>query len=68
MKFSDWLTKYIKADTIMGDFARDVSRDRGFPAEQTYRSIRWHLVSRHACKEALSAFDRAWRAYKREFE
>lgn len=66
MTFKTWLARYQNLDAPRGDFARDVLHDKTFPAENNYFVILDYLKSRGACKEAIRAFQMAWKSYERE--
>lgn len=76
MSFYEYMiSKYRYKDTPDGDLARDMERDNkltGFfsnlhecSVEHQHESIEAHLFNLHACSEALYAFERCWKKYKR---
>ena len=66
MKFSEWLKQFSGQQNSIGDFARDVLRDRTAPALNSRQEWRLHLDSRNACDGALDAFELAWKRYAAE--
>ena len=68
MKFSEWLKHFSGQQNSIGDFARDVLRDRTAPALNSRQEWRVHLDSRNACDGALETFERAWAKYLSEMK
>lgn len=65
--FFDWVIKtYSGKDNPRGDLAGDMKRDKEFPRVDDKEVILTHLWRRHACSEAIAAFESAWRQYKRK--
>lgn len=57
---------FIEDDTPIGDFTRDVVNDPHFPMRATkYATILKYLLEKHACSEALEAFDAAYSLYEK---
>ena len=66
MTFTEWLSKYRKKDSPLGDLADDVARDLSFPADpQDLEALLGHLRSRRASQEALQTASDAWKRYLR---
>ncbi len=65
--FYAWcLKRYKHRDTPLGDFTRDMKGDYRFPKAATDKAeIREYLYRRHACAEAVRAFEIAWRYYEK---
>lgn len=64
--FYNWLLKnHVKKDTPFGDLARDARRDTEFPRVDDEQRILDHLKNKHACREAISTFKRAFKTYKK---
>lgn len=67
ISFKEWVERYESVDDHIGDLAKDISTDDRFPSkENNYRSIYVYLIGMNACKEALQAFNEAWRLYENE--
>jgi hypothetical protein len=62
--FEAWLTKQGKRNTPVGDLARDVSRDTGWPAGAGIQQYRAHMQHRPASDLAKAALEKAWKSYK----
>jgi len=63
--FLQWVQTQRDREDRMGDLARDVADDRGYPTGRRGRQA-WHthLAVRCACPEALEALDEAWNEYE----
>ncbi len=57
--FEEWIVKYRKQDSIRGDLAKDMARDKKWPTGMGIEIYRAH-VGMHA-REAL---DEAWKTYQ----
>jgi uncharacterized protein YozE (UPF0346 family) len=65
LSFYEWLIRHRKRDTVVGDLANDVARDRDFPSHATtLQELRAHLSHRGACDKAEEALTRAWNSYR----
>ena len=62
--FFNWLDKYTDEDSMIGDFARDVLRDKNFPAMADYWVIRRYLESICACDGCMHCFEMAWKRWR----
>lgn len=64
--FKKWLVKeHVKADTPVGDLARDVRLDLTFPVEGGRRELRRYLQEAWgASPDFLLCFEEAWRLYE----
>jgi hypothetical protein len=60
--FEEWIVKYRDHDSIRGDLAHDMARDKKWPTGKGIESYRAHVG--HHAREAL---DEAWRAYRAYF-
>lgn len=60
-----WLLRQTKRDDPVGDFARDLERDRSFPrTTNSLENIRSYLLDRHAAPEVILAFDEAYGEFR----
>ena len=71
MSFRDWLRRFRRDDTPIGDLARDVAADRCFPRAVKGRDrlerYEHHLIGAHDADEAaVETLRTAWGAYQRE--
>ena len=66
MSFYEFMIGY-KRDNPIGDLASDVRQDEEFPRDKciSKKEFRRYLEKRGACDNALTAFDKAWAAYRR---
>jgi uncharacterized protein YozE (UPF0346 family) len=66
--FYEWcLANYLNKDNALGDLAGDMKSDDRFPKKVAPKSeILAYLYHRGACKEAISAFKRAWKRYEKD--
>jgi uncharacterized protein YozE (UPF0346 family) len=65
--FYDWLLeRYLGKDTPRGDLAYDAKREKDFPKLDDRTAILHYLGSKHACREAVGVFKRAYRDYAKE--
>ena len=58
--FTTWLRDQARRDDMIGDLARDMIGDAGWPRPTTERATIWYLHGRGACGGALEAVQRAW--------
>jgi uncharacterized protein YozE (UPF0346 family) len=68
MTFKAWLMLQMKRDGPVGDFARDVLKDRTWPRTQDTVKLRRYMVKRGAIKNTLLALDRAYSEYQKQSE
>jgi uncharacterized protein YozE (UPF0346 family) len=62
--FTTWLLRQTKREDPVGDFARDVARDTGWPVDaQDHDDARAYLERQFACSDAIHAFEQAWEAW-----
>ena len=65
--FFRWAAKnYGRADSPLGDFARDMMHDMEFPIFSEEGIIKNYLYGIGACGRAVDAFEELWREYERE--
>ena len=64
MTFIEWISRHDGKDTPLGDFAYDITRDKGFPTTNSRKDILEHLQNVHACGEAIQTFKTAWNSYQ----
>lgn len=65
--FFRWATKnYGKANSPLGDFAKDMLHDVEFPVFSEEGVIKDYLCGIGACDGAIEAFEELWRLYERE--
>ncbi len=63
--FVTWMVEHhAKADTPLGDFARDLKYDPEFPIEGDRADLRHHLAYIGADEWVLGCFDVAWKQYQ----
>jgi uncharacterized protein YozE (UPF0346 family) len=69
MTFKAWLTLQMKRDDPVGDFARDVLKDRTWPRTQDMVKLRRYIMmKRGAIENTLSALERAYSEYQKQGE
>lgn len=62
--FTAWLKTHVKADTAVGDLARDVSSDPDWPSGKQLKGQREYLEARGALPAAVTTLERAWALYR----
>ncbi len=66
LTFKEWLIKYKDKDTIRGDLAKDIIRDRNFPdtvdKEKVFSYMEYQLRL-HDNKQVFSTFKRMYADY-----
>ncbi|WP_328896332.1 YozE family protein [Streptomyces sp. NBC_00236] len=62
--FTAWLKTHVKADTAVGDLARDVSADPDWPSGKQLKGQCEYLRARGAMPAAVSTLERAWALYR----
>ena len=62
--FRVWLRRFEDDNNAIGDLARDIKDDNGFPTTNKHNVILEYLYERNACYAALYTFQRAWDLYK----
>lgn len=61
------IKQYKYNDSPLGDLAKDMKIAPGFPRESNDKAeILDYLHSRYACKEAVKAFEKAWKYYEKK--
>jgi len=60
LSFNKWLKSQRSADTAVGDLARDVAYDAGFPKRGSLQTYVKHLEHKYACDGARYALTAAW--------
>lgn len=65
IRFSAWIKKYEKVEDGfgIGDFAREVSKDGGFPNTCDYREMKDYLYSIFGVDLCRQSFERAYKRY-----
>lgn len=67
--FYSWLLQFKSDNTPLGDLARDAKADKDFPRHAiSYKHLNDYLVSKAACKDALSIFEKAFREYEKSYK
>jgi uncharacterized protein YozE (UPF0346 family) len=66
MTFKAWLMLQMKRDDPVGNFARDVLKDRTWPPTQDTVKLRQYMVKRGVIQNALLALDRAYSEYQKQ--
>jgi uncharacterized protein YozE (UPF0346 family) len=65
MTFWSFLKIHLKAETPIGDLARDVQADAHFPRKATtFEEIAGYLETKGMCEGAADAFRHAWFIWK----
>lgn len=63
--FRAWLRRHRRAETAIGDLARDALADPGWPrGPGSLDRYRDYLIGCGACCGALAAFEAAWQLYR----
>lgn len=63
--FYRWLLKQVERDDLVGDLARDVKDDRGFPfAVRAKKEIESYLSWKSGRQKVLEAFKEAWSEFR----
>lgn len=66
--FYQWLLSQIDRDDRVGDVARDVAADEGFPRESNqYKEIELYLGVIGACSAAIESFKEGWLEYLQQY-
>ena len=68
MTFKAWLMLQMKRADPVGDFARDVLKDRAWPPTQDMVKLRQYMVKRGGIENSLLALDRAYSEYQKQSE
>ena len=64
-RFFKWVKKnYLKQDSPLGDFAKDMAGDFDFPKRADYRVISRYLDQVGACSAAVECFEELWKEIK----
>lgn len=65
--FYSWLSQFKSDNTAIGDLARDARSDNEFPRRSvSYKHLKEHLESKHACDAAMSVFTEAFAQYQKQ--
>lgn len=60
------IKRYKYNNSSLGDFVRDMEKDPAFPIKSIDKAeIFEHLYKKHACKEAMKSFEKAWSYYEK---
>ncbi len=62
--FRAWLAEHRKAETAIGDLARDVAEDREYRGSLTYDTLRQRIRDAGGYPPALQTLDQAWAQYQ----
>jgi uncharacterized protein YozE (UPF0346 family) len=66
--FRQWLLPQIERPDRVGDIARDVESDPGFPQEiNRYEDLEYHLRLQGACEAAIDSVKEAWLEYIQQY-
>ena len=64
--FFIWVKKkYLREDSPLGDFAKDMARDFSFPTKADHNVIFWYLIRIGACDGAMDCFDKLWKEFSK---
>jgi uncharacterized protein YozE (UPF0346 family) len=66
--FKTWIKKFQNDDSPLGDLAQDIRVDKEFPSFCSKNRLMSYLMSKNACDEALTVFEKAYEAYSREIK
>lgn len=66
MPFYEWVLTRRVTDSPRGDLIYDIKKDERFTTADNEASIEAYLIRRHACSEAIEAFRKLWKEYKRK--
>lgn len=69
--FKEWVVKYKDDDTIKGDLARDILRDKNFPDTADKKQILEYIemqLYRHGTSDAFKDFKSLYASYSRSIE
>lgn len=67
MKFYDWIIQFKGEDSIYGDIATDVLRDKTFPKDVTsIKDLEVHLINKRADEDVIKEVKSAWKEFKAE--
>lgn len=64
--FKEWISKYRREKTWIGDLAKDVFADDLFPATNNYYKIVSYLNKKDACDSAMNAFEECYHQYVKQ--
>lgn len=62
--FRQWIIGKRWLDSPRGDLAEDIYNDPNFPNTYSYSEMLSYLRYRRSCKEAISTFKNAYKAFK----
>lgn len=63
LSFTDWLKRHSNRNSPLGDLAKDMIRDKNWPAYNSLDAYRTYLQFQNAYYGAMEALDRAWKSY-----
>jgi len=64
MSFAEWLARYRRRDSPLGDLARDTARVSDFPTDNDREAILAYMRRRGAYWAAVLTFKQAWNTYQ----
>ena len=68
MDFKEYSEKFLNEESPLGDLARDMKSDGGFPETNEIKKIRGYLLCMGACYEALRAAEEMFEEYSEEIK
>ena len=68
MDFKEYSEKFLNEESPLGDLARDMKSDGGFPETNEIKKIRGYLLYMGACYEALRAAEEMFEKYSEEIK
>lgn len=66
MTFERWLADHVGDDGDLGDLARQVAADPGWPPHAGRHEQRAHMERCGACTDEITVHRDAWRQYRQE--
>lgn len=66
MDFKEYSEKFLNEESPLGDLARDMKSDGGFPETNEYEKVEGYLLYMGACYEALRAAEEMFEKYSEE--
>lgn len=64
--YKNWIKKFEKDDSPIGDLAREINYDKMFPTSNNKSYILNYLQNHSACDEAIEAFTQSWDLFMKD--
>ena len=68
MDFKEYSEKFLSEESPLGDLARDMKSDGGFPETNEFEKVESYLLYMGACYEALRAAEEMFEKYSEEIK